>query len=246
MLQAVAMNQVNDCFIDDGTGAYPSTSGTINKNQVHSDWQASNGPASSVPPAIRSTGTLVSSPNATAVFAADGGFTNKQALKISLPSGGFVTPTKRANVPIWVIPSGVYTNGAIYANDTLPVTGAARKVVAVDSFGVITLSDNSTIDPRTAASGTDYQRVGSGVGAKSVSGSFVAPYTGGKGDVTCNAYYDNATSTWRMLFKRQLNTGDVYDADFSALKDTPFGIGAMLMGANFQHAIVAGLTLHFQ
>jgi hypothetical protein len=46
---------------------------------------------------------------------------------------------------------------------------------------------------------------------------------------------------------RALKTTDnSNDADFSSLSDQPFGIGAMFNGADNQHAIVAGLTLHFQ
>jgi hypothetical protein len=50
-----------------------------------------------------------------------------------------------------------------------------------------------------------------------------------------------------MLLKRALNTGYAFeqDVDFSSLADQPFGIGVMFNGADNEHAIVSGLTLHF-
>lgn len=167
----------------------------------------------------------------------DGGFANKQSKTIT-------GTTLNANIPLWVYPSGAYSNSAIMLSDTLP-GGAALKVIAVDSFGVLTLSDLTTIDPRTSASGTDYQQVGAGDGAKCIPGSILAAYTGSRGDVTANAFYTG--TGWRLLFKRALTTTDATkDIDFSSLSDQPFGVGVMFNGANDQHATVAGLTLHFQ
>ena len=165
----------------------------------------------------------------------DGGFSNKQSLTVK----GLTT---KASVPMWVIPAGGYSNGAIMLGDT--VSGKAIKVVGVDSNGVLTLANAATIDPRTAASGNIYQQVGNGDGANCIPGSIVSNYSGSRGDVTANAYWTG--SGWRLLLKRALKTTDAAtDIDFSALADQPFGMGVMFNGADNEHAIVNGLTLHF-
>lgn len=168
---------------------------------------------------------------------ADGGFSNKQSLTIT-------STTTKENVPIWIIPSGSYINSAIKLSDTL--SGTAVRVIAVDSNGVLTLANSTTIDPRT---GTDYKQVGAGDGPKCIPGSVVGAYTGSRGDVTCNSFYTG--SGWRILMSRKLKTDDVIngvpnDVDFSPLSDLPFGVGAMFNGADNEHAIVAGLILHFK
>jgi hypothetical protein len=223
ILQVVNANQANDCFIDDGSSVGLGASGTINKNEVHSDWQDHNGSAASVPPALQSA------------QAADGGFTNK----ISLTITGKKT---KVAVPWYVIPSGIYSNSAIMLSDT---GTKAIRVVAVDSNGVLTLANGNTIDPRTSASGTKYQQVGSGDGASCIPGSVVGPYTGSRGDVSANAYFTG--TGWRLLLKRALRTTDLkYDVDLKPLMDQGFGIGVMFNGADNQHAIANGLTLTFQ
>jgi len=235
MNQVVNTNQSNDCFIDDGSSIGYGDGGAVNKNEVHNDWQTHNGFASSIPVAYQSPG-----------IAADGGFSNKQTLHIT-----DAAPSKKATVPLWVIPAALGTNpytnngrtSAIMLSDTL--SGLAKKVVAVDSFGVLTLSDLSIIDPRTSASQTNYQQVGSGDGANCIPGNVIATYTASRGDVNTNAYFTG--TGWRLLFKRSLTTSDaVNDVDFSSLANLPFGCGAMFNRADNQHAIVAGLTMHFQ
>ena len=223
LLQVCNANQANDCFIDDGSSVGAGASGTINKNEVHGDWQVNNGSSSSVPASLQSTQP------------ADGGFSNK----ISLTITGKKT---KVNVPWYVIPAGGYSNSAIMLSDT---GSKAIRVVAVDSNGVLTLANGNTIDPRTSASGTNYQQVGSGDGPNCIPGSVVGPYTGSRGDVTANAYFTG--SGWRLLLKRPLRTADAkHDVDFSALTDQLFGIGIMFNGADYQHAIVNGLTLTFK
>ncbi len=219
MLQVVNENQANDCFIDDGSSVGLDLGGTLNKNEVHGDWQVNNGNSSSVPPALQSSGI------------ADGGYNNTQKLAMT------GTSTK-VSVPLWVKASGNYSNSAILIADTINCI----KVTAVDSNGVLTLSNSTTIDPRT---GTDYQQVGSGDGPKCIPGSIVATYTGSRGDVTANAYYTG--TGWRLLLKRALKTSDaVNDVDLSSLNDQPFGVGVMFNGADNEHAIAAGLTLRFK
>ncbi len=251
MLQVCNTNQLNDCFIDDGSSISYGESGALNKNEVHGDWQLLNGPSASIPVQYQSAGKLVSSPGATRVYAADGGFSNKQTMPISNK------PSKKANIPIWVIPAALGTNpyntasrsSAIMLSDTL-AGGLAKKVVAVDSFGVLTLSDATTIDPRNAASSFYYQQIGAIDGANCIPGSIIGTYTGSRGDVTANAAY--VGSGWRMLLSRKLSNGPsgtndaVNDVDFSTLEDMPFGCGAMINRADNQHAIVAGLHMHFK
>ena len=227
MLQVVNENRPNDAFIDDGASVavngYGGSSGTLNKNEVHNDWQVNNGTSGSVPIDLQSPG-----------IAADGGFINRQSKTMT------GTATK-VNVPIWVIPTGNYSNSAIKIDDT---TGLAIKVTAVDTNGLLTLANGTIIDPSTAASGTDYQQVGAGDGPKCIPGSVVAVYTGSRGDVTANAYYTG--TGWRIQLKRALKTSDdAYDTDFSSLEDQPFGIGVMFNGADNEHAIANGLMLRF-
>ncbi len=168
------------------------------------------------------------------VNSTDGGFNNQQSLTIT----GTATSV---NVPKWIIPSGSYTNSAILLSATLS-GGAAVLVTAVDTNGVLTLSDATTIDPSV---GTDYKQIGAGDGPKCIPGSIVDPYTGSKGDITSNAFYTG--SGWRILFKRALTTSDAaHDVDLSSHANQPFGVGVMFNGADGEHAIVAGLTLHFQ
>ena len=250
--QSLPENQLNDCFIDDGSSIGAGESGTMDKNMVHSDWQVNNGPSASVPASLQSPGKNVAQPWATApVMAADGGFSNKQSLKLIHKT--VIGNITKVNVPIWVIPTAVGTNpyanrnGAIYVADTM-TGGAAVKVAAVDSNGVLYSDKLGTVvifDPNTAASGTAFQQVGSGDGPNCIPGTIVDVYTGSRGDVTTNSFWTG--SGWRILIKRALKTNDnVNDADFSSLNDQPFGIGAMFNGADNEHAIVAGLTLHFK
>lgn len=226
MLQVVNVNQSNDCFIDDGSSIGPGYSGVIDKNQVHGDWQVNNGSSAAVPSALQSP------------VLADGGFSNAQTITISNKT------SKKAKVPLWVIPSAAgvnpYSNSAILLKDTL--SGKAVKVISVDSLGVLSLANGTKIDPTV---GTDYKQIGAGDGPRCIPGSIVGSYTGSRGDVTTNAFHTGRG--WRILFKRALKTSDAtYDVDFSTLADLPFGVGVMFNQADNQHAIVAGLKLHFQ
>src|ERR1035437_9519015 len=170
MLQVVNQNQANDCFIDDGASVGLGSSGTLDKNEVHGDWQINNGSSSSVPPQFQS------------IAPKDGGVGNTQKLKMNNVAQTTVS------VPLFVIESASYTNSAILLKDTLS-SGAAVKVVSVDSTGILTLSNGHTIDPNTATSGNAYQQVGSGDGVKCIPGSIVGAYTGSEGDVNANAYW---------------------------------------------------------
>jgi hypothetical protein len=174
----------------------------------------------------------------------DGGFSNKQTLTVT----GKKT---KVSVPEFVYPTGTYS---IYPNLTAGPFGAiqqadtsvkAIRVIAIDTMGVLTLANNTKIDPNTAANGTNYQQVGMGDGQYCIPGSVVSPYTGSRADVSANMYWTG--SGWKLLFKRALKTADATaDVDLSGLSDQPFGIGVMFNGADNEHAIVNGLTLTFQ
>lgn len=224
MYQVVGASQAIDYYIDWNGGSQTA-------NAVHTDQTVpNNASASSYSSNVSTNGT--------------GGISNKQSKKIT---GTNTT----VSVPLWVKSSGShYTNCALVPSDT---TGAALKVVAVDSNGVLTLSDASTLDPN---SGTTYQQVGDGIGNNDqtlwIPGKIVAPYTGGVGDVAANAVWTG--SGWQLMLKRALKTADVLeqDVDFSPLADQQFGIGVMFQpsgsvnAADNQHAIVPGLTLKFK
>jgi hypothetical protein len=152
-------------------------------------------------------------------------------------------------VPIWVIP-GSNTN-FILISDT--ASGKAKKVTAVSSAGVLTLSDASTIDPTV---GTDYQRSASATGptaAKSIAGFIAVPLIGGRADITCSAVYTG--SGWVIEYKRKLKTGDVLNQDIDflkdgdpttlQLKDQQFGV-AIWNSSNYQHGINPNLVLKFK
>jgi len=167
---------------------------------------------------------------------------NKQTLKttitgvkVSVPKFVYPGATQYA-----VYPTGTYANGAILGTDTVS-GGLAIKVTAVDTNGILTLANGTTIDPRT---GTNYQQVGGGDGQYCIPGSILFPYRGSQADVTANYYWTG--TGWQLLLKRALKTADAaYDADFSSLTDQAFGIGVMFNGADNEHAVVDGLTLHF-
>lgn len=172
----------------------------------------------------------------------DGGGNNRQTIKIT----GTNTNT---TVPVWMKINGSYSNSAILSGDTVNCVF----ITAVDSNGIISYASVrggttiGTIDPRsTGPNGTDFQQVGQGDGPLCIPGSLVSRYTGSRGQVAANAFYTG--TGWRLLLKRALNTNDIYkqDADFSSLKDQPFGVGVMFNGADNQHAVAAGLKLVFK
>ena len=166
----------------------------------------------------------------------DGGINNKQIIKVT-------GQNYKVNVPMWMNVNATYNNGdgAILASDT--TSGIAAKVTAVDTNGVLTLNSGAPIDPTI---GTDYLRVGEGLGSKCIPGTIVSLYTGSCADVSANAFYTG--TGWRLMLKRALQTSDTYkqDINFSSLSDQLFGIGIMFNGADNQHAIHTGMILHFK
>jgi Ethylbenzene dehydrogenase len=163
----------------------------------------------------------------------DGYANNTQSLAVT-----GVTPELKVNVPKYVIP-GKSNYGWILNSEV--TDGTAKTITAVDANGVLTLSNGTTIDPNV---GTDYQRVGAGVGAKAIPGLTVIGYTGSRGDISCKASYTG--TGWILEIKRALKTADaVYDVDFSSLEDQYFGF-AIFENAQIAHSIKPGLLLKFQ
>jgi hypothetical protein len=150
------------------------------------------------------------------------------------------SPAVTVSVPKYMIPAK--TNyGYIMTSEI--TSGAAKTITAVDANGILTLSDASTVDPNV---GTDYQRVGSGVGAKSIPGLYLndVGYTDSRGNITCKATHTG--TGWVLEFTRALKTADaVYDIDFSSLNDQYFGF-AVFDNRQISHAIKAGLVLKFK
>ncbi|HCW08904.1 MAG TPA: hypothetical protein DGG95_16230, partial [Cytophagales bacterium] len=152
-----------------------------NANGRHVDGIYPNGTASS---------TWPNRPNYT-TSPVQGEVNNTQNLKLD-GTGASVS------VPLWVLISGTKT-GFITAADTLG--GAALKVIAVSSAGVLTLSDNSTIDPTV---GTDYQRTGDAISgptaAKAIPGFLAYPLLNERADIVMAAVY--SASGWTVEYKR--------------------------------------------
>lgn len=167
--------------------------------------------------------------------ATQGSVANSQSLKLD-GTGASVT------VPKYVFPTSSAKAGNVFISIADTTSGDAVRVVAVSSTGVLTLVGGGTIDP---TSGTDYQRVGVGVGAKCFPSNIISPVTNGRADINATAIHSG--TGWVIEFKRKLKTTDVLkqDVDFSSLDDQPFGF-ALWNKNNNQHAIVPGLKLKFQ
>jgi len=142
------------------------------------------------------------------------------------------------SVPKYVIP-GRTNYGWILQSEIDAST--VKVVTGVDANGVLTLSDATTIDPNV---GTDYQRVGAGVGSKAIPGLTINTYTGSRADIPCKAIYTG--SGWILEFKREITTADaVNDIDFSSLADQYFGF-AIFENAQIAHSIKPNLVLKFK
>ena len=141
-------------------------------------------------------------------------------------------------LPQYVIP-GRTNYGWIL--DSEITAGIAKTVTSVDAEGVLTLSDGSTIDPNI---GTDYQRVGAGMGAKAIPGLTIGEYTDSRADISCKAVYTG--SGWILEYQRALKTNDdLNDVDFSSLNDQYFGF-AVFENAQIAHSIKPNLLLKFK
>ncbi|MFZ4543746.1 MAG: ethylbenzene dehydrogenase-related protein [Saprospiraceae bacterium] len=173
-------------------------------------------------------------------YSANVGGTSNNTQKLDITGK---TPKVSVNVPKYIIPG---RTDYYYILKSEVDSKTAKTITAVDSLGVLTLEDGTTIDPNV---GTDYQRIGDnvsgGVGAKSVPSYISAPLTNGRADITCQAVYTG--SSWIIEWKRLLKTPDVFkqDVDFSSLDDQPFGV-AIFNKSNYQHGIKPNLVLKFK
>jgi hypothetical protein len=232
LMQDQAYGFADDDYID-------WAGGQINANGRHSDDAVVTSTTAGIPTYSKVAGSV----------------TNTQTLKTT---GTAVSVT----VPAWVVKSqtngyallttnitagaGVTTLTGVTAEDG---TTPAFLVTAVDANGVLTLSDGSNIDP-TASTGynTIFDANGNitGVGPNAIPGLIMQKYQGGRSDIPFKAIYTG--SGWVLELKRALTTSGVaikQDVDFSPLTDVNFGI-AVFNKANTAHAIMPGLTLHFQ
>lgn len=153
---------------------------------------------------------------------------NKQTLgALTVPK--YIIPT-RTNY-YWIMDSEVANNTALL-------------ITAVDTAGILTLSDGSTINPNVDV---DYQRAGADVGPKAIAGVTIADvgYTGNQGDITCKGTHTG--TGWILEFKRALKTADTekQDIDFTSLEDQYFGF-AVFENSQIAHAIKANLLLKFK
>ncbi len=163
----------------------------------------------------------------------DGVVTNTQNLHVLINGKDTIVA-----VPKWVVPDAANRN-YILIEETL--SGVAKLVTAVDENGVLSYN-GGTIDPTV---GTDYQRIGAGVGPKRIASSLISPMTGNRADLTAKSIH-NGTG-WVIEIRRALKSSDKenQDVDFSTLEDQPFGIGAF-EHADIAHALKPGLLLKFQ
>jgi hypothetical protein len=225
MSKDASLNQVDDNYQDwaGGPGVTNLTGGNANGRHVDG---------------ISVSGTNTTWPNAPLYSAspAQGEINNTQTLKLD-GTGASVS------VPLWIIPNAT-GNNFILPSDT--ASGKAKKVTAISSSGVLTLSEGTLVDPTT---NTDYQRTGNAVtgatAAKYIAGYIAAPNLGARADITGSAVYTG--TGWIVEYKRALKTSDQLkqDIDFSSLQDQPFGV-AIWNKSNYQHGIQPNLLLKFQ
>jgi len=219
-----SLNQMDDNYQDWAGGQAITNLTGGNANGRHVDGIVPDGTKSA---------TWPYRPNYT-VSPVQGEVSNSQNLKLD-GTGATVA------VPIWVIP-GSSTNFILVADTA---GGTAKKVTAVSSAGVLTLSNGATIDPTT---GADYLRSITATGAtapKAIASLIGVPLIGGRADITCTAIYTG--TGWVVEYKRKLKTGDTsnQDVDFSSLQDQQFGV-AIWNSSNYQHGINPNLVLKFK
>ncbi len=120
--------------------------------------------------------------------------------------------------------------------------GTAKEVKAVDANGVLTFTDDTTLDPNV---GIDYLRAGANAAPKAIAGVTIndAGYGGTQADISCKAVWAN--SKWTMEFKRKLAAPDATDVDFASLEDQYFGF-AIFENAQIAHSIKPNLVLKFK
>ncbi|MEX2233317.1 MAG: ethylbenzene dehydrogenase-related protein [Cyclobacteriaceae bacterium] len=142
-------------------------------------------------------------------------------------------------VPKYVILNRANNNWILNSEIT---DGTAKLVTGVDANGVLTFSDNTTLDPNV---GSDYLRASANTAPKAIAGVTINDigYVGATGDISCKAVWAN--SKWTMELKRKLAAPDAYDVDFSSLADQYFGF-AIFENAQIAHSIKPNLVLKFK
>ncbi len=137
------------------------------------------------------------------------------------------------SVPKYVMPN---TTSYYWINsDDIGTT--ALEVIAVDVNGVLTLSDNSTIDPNGDAG------FAQSIGNKRAPSVITSLFTGARGDIDIVA--NHTGSGWVCEVTRKLNTGDEDDVIFDPTAELPFGF-AIFNNAAIAHGIKTNLTMKFQ
>lgn len=143
------------------------------------------------------------------------------------------------NVPKYIIPGRTYYHVITQSEVN---AGTAKEVTAVDTTGILTLSDNTTVDPNTD---TNFQRSGSRSGSKGVPSIVASQTLGNGGDITGKWQFTG--SGYIIEISRKLNTGDTENVDinFTDLSDQFFGV-AVFENAAVAHAIKPNLLLKFK
>ncbi len=224
----ILTGQIDDWYIDQagGQGYYDTLGG--NSNGRHANGQ--------VPPTPFST-TYVLPSGSVPASNYNGTYSNSQTLKYT-KSGKSVS----VKVPLYI-----EINGTKPYYPVADITsGTAKLVTGVDSMGVLTCSDATTLDPNAdLASYADDPTIGRNVGPKCFPSFISQPLTGARANFTAAAVYVNGG--WVVEFKRNLKTADLMkqDVDFTDLTDRPFGM-AIWNTSNNQHGINPNLLLHFQ
>ncbi len=140
---------------------------------------------------------------------------------------------KDVSVPLYIIPDK--TDYYWITKDDID-NGSAKKITAVDSLGVLTLSDNSTVDPTLG----DYEQA---TGAKRIPSITTKAFTGSRADISIKAVYTG--TGWVCEFSRKLDTGHDDDVVFDVTKEYPFGL-AIFNNAAIAHGIKPNLLLKFE
>ncbi len=138
------------------------------------------------------------------------------------------------SVPKYIIPG--QTNYYWIDQDQID-NGTAKMVVAVDQNGVLTLDDQSTIDPN---GDSGYAQ---GSGNKRVPSVTTKAFTDARADIDVRFTFTG--TGWVCEVKRKLNTGDVDDVVFNPAEELPFGF-AIFNNAAIAHAIKPNLLMKFE
>ncbi len=141
---------------------------------------------------------------------------------------------EEVSVPLYIIPG--QTNYYWISQDQID-DATAKMVTAVDANGVLTLDDDSTIDPAGDAGFV------AGSGDKRVPSVTTRAFTGARADIDIK--YTHTGTGWICEVKRSLDTNDDDDVIFDPAEDYPFGF-AIFNNAAIAHAIKPNLLMKFE